>query len=86
MTGKEVTIKIHQSLQESGACVYPSLPGPTSFHLAHPAPASFCDTSSICSVLVLQKWEKNPPGFPLAHCAHQVCPAQVFDLMDVEKV
>lgn len=29
---------------------------------------------------------KKPPGLPLAHCAHQVCPAQAFDLMGVEKV
>lgn len=60
-----MTIKIHQSLQEAGVCVYPSLTlghmGPTSFHQAHPSPASLRDKSSICRVLVLQKWKK-PQG------------------------
>lgn len=64
--GKEVTIKIHQCLQEAGACAHPSLTldpqaSPASIWLIVLLP--LCDASFICSVLVLQKW-KNP-WFPL---------------------
>lgn len=80
-----MTSKIHQSPLEAGGCVYlPFSPlghmGPTSFHLPHRALTSLHDTSCMCYVLVLQNCQN--PGLSLAHCAHQFCSIQVFDLMD----
>lgn len=65
---------------------------PTSHLGPHQLPSgSSCSCLSLWYKFYVQcpcpaKMEKNTPGFPSAHCAHQVCPAQVFDLMDVEKV